>query len=445
MHAIQESNIKVVELMVHQGADVNHRCGSGATPLLLAINNDDVDCVNMLIQHGADVHDGGKCSGGLTLLMASVLKNNEQIMLALINAHVRIDDVTKVLGNNALMLATIHGSIECLKGLIANGAEVNQQNNDGQTALSLAAECGNADIMDLLVQHDALLNVADYSGKTALMHAAITNDANCMNILIDAGAGLDITDNAKSDALLISLIHYKGDSCPLLLIRSGCSLNNVNMDGNTALSMAVRRNSAVVVQEMIERQVNLNQCCNDVTALWYATDKCYENCMKVLLAGQADPNIGRPPLVIAARLYDNVNCVKMLLKAGADVNRTDHVYGSVIQTGAELGSYEIVKAGLDVGADVNNCEREFYFPSHYNEMALMLLFAAGEESSYFSSKHAPKAIVETRRDFSLQNLCRKEIRKHLVRARPKVNMFRLVKSLPIPEVMKKYLTYDMNL
>ena len=48
----------------------------------------------------------------------------------------------------------------------------------------------------------------------------------------------------------------------------------------------------------------------------------------------------------------------------------------------------------------------------------MMLFAAGEECSYFSSTNATKCIVEAKTDFSLWNQCRTAIRQQLAVARP---------------------------
>ena len=444
MHAIEDGNIEVMELLIRQGADVNHFCGTQATPLLVALENEDINTVNLLINHGSDVNYVRKRSGRITLLMESVIRNNKEIMLALLNANARVNDVTKITGNNALILATIHDSDECLKILIERGANVNERNNNGETALSVAAKFGSVKSVQTLLKHNALINVQDFSGKTPLMCAAFSNHDDTMKLLIASGARLDITDNEKRDALMLSLISNEDDKCPLLLIRSGCPLHNVSVSGYTPLQMCVNHNRILIIKEMIEYRVSLNQCPFNTTALWYAVDHCYNECVKLLLKAQASPNVGRPPLVIAARYLDNLECVKMLLDAGADVNRTDHHFGSFIQTGAHQGNYEIVKAALNAGADVNNSPIHFIFPGTYDEKTLMLLYVAGEKSPYFSSNNAPRCIVEANNDPSLENLCRKAIRKHLAVARPKRNMFRLVKLLPIPNIIKSYLLYNVT-
>ena len=445
MNAIEDGNIEVIELLMRQGVDINHKCGYGVTPLLVAVHNNDIETVNVLIRHGADPNFAQKHAGGKTILMESVLKNNKEITEALLNANARINDVTKISGNNALILATIHGSIECLKILLQRGSNVDQQNNNGKTALSMAAKFGSVESIEILLQHNASINVQDYSKKTALMYAAFGNHADCVKILIASGAMLDITDNEKLDALMLSLINNEDDKCPLLLIRSGCSLHNVSMSGYTPLQICVNRNRIPLIKEMIKHGVNVNQCTFHHTALWHATNQCSEECVKILLTANASPNIGHPPLVIAARYHDNFDCIQMLLEAGASVNRTDPHWGSFIQAGVHQGSYEIVKTALDAGSDVNISPIDLVFPAVYNQDALMMLFAAGEENSYFSSTNAPKCIVEAKTDFNLQNQCRTAIRKQLAVARPKCNMFRLVKLLPVPNMIKSYLLFDVTL
>ena len=121
--------------------------------------------------------------------------------------------------------------------------------------------------IEILLQHNASINVQDFCKRTPLMYAAIGNHANCMKVLISAGASLDITDKEKNDALVLSLINNEDDTCPLILIRSGCSLHNVTMSGYTPLQICVRHDRLPIIKEMIKHRVNLNQCPFNHTAL----------------------------------------------------------------------------------------------------------------------------------------------------------------------------------
>ena len=269
------------------------------TPLLLVVRNNDIDTVNSSIKYGADPNFIPKHRGGKTILMESAIKNNKQIMEALLNANARVNNVTKKSGNSSLILAAAHGLIECLKILVQRVSNIDHQNNNGETVLMMAAKFGSVESIETLLQHNASVNVQDHSKQTALMYAAIWNHADSIKMFIASGANLDITDNEKCDALMLSLINHEDDTCPLLLadqddtcplllIRSGCSLHNVTLSGytHTPLQMCVEQNRITVIKEMIQHAVNVNQCTFNYTALWFAADQCSERLSRNVTEGK---------------------------------------------------------------------------------------------------------------------------------------------------------------
>ena len=170
MRTVEDGNTEAIELFIQQNADVDHICVCRMTPLLLAVRNNNIDTVNILIKYGADPNFVPKHRGGKTILMESVIKNNKQIMEALLNANARVNDVTKKSGNSSLILAAAHGSIECLKILIQRVSNIDHQNNKGETALIMAAKFGSVESIETLLQHNASINVQDHYKRTALIH-----------------------------------------------------------------------------------------------------------------------------------------------------------------------------------------------------------------------------------------------------------------------------------
>ena len=397
MHALEECNLECVKVLIQQGADVNHRCQLGATPLKLAVDRGGIECVNLLIENGAKVNGSSDHLDTMTVLMHGIVRNNKDIMLALINAGANINEVTGDDKVNAVMLAATFGYFECVKILVEHGAFLNEESIEGRTALTKAAERGNLRCMELLIENGALLDVADSCGTTALMYAVANNHVNCVKILLDAGARLDLTDKWKNDALLLSL-HCNNESCTLGLMEAGCPLNNVNSVGDSALFVAIKNDKASMVDELIRRGVNVNQCVNNKTALWYAANNSVQDFVSVLLAAEADPNIGHPPLIVAAQ-FAHVKCVKMLLESGANVNAIDLHYGSIIDVAGYIGSYKIVTFALNAGADLIDVWKKYRSPMVYNEKCLKLLFAAGQEFGCFSSSNTPKDILAEKKVF----------------------------------------------
>ena len=285
---------------------------------------------------------------------------------------------------------------------------------------------------------------------TALMHAATSGSTESVQILINSNAKLDLIDVNENDALILSLFSEHMDNsgdCSLLLIKAGCMINQENTHGKTPLIIAIWCYKINVINELIARGVNVNHCTkNNVTALWTAANKLDDDSLKILLDAGANPNIGRPALVTCVdERYPSVECVKILLEVGADINSDDVDYGTMMLNAARQGNPEIVNIALNAGATINTSHKTFDFTYTYNEQALMLLFAAGEECDYFKySREAPKTIIETRKDFSLQNICRKAIRKNLNVTNPKRDLFRLVELLPLPKPIKNFLVYDVS-
>jgi len=76
-------------------------------------------------------------------------------------------------GDTALILATLKGSVDCVKVLIEAGADVNlQEDLQGTSALMDAAKAGNLPIVTALLQAHANVAAKDNEGKTAIDHAA---------------------------------------------------------------------------------------------------------------------------------------------------------------------------------------------------------------------------------------------------------------------------------
>src|SRR5262249_53983211 len=97
-------------------------------------------------------------------------------------------------GSTPLLFASRSGEVECVRSLIAAGADVNDQLPNGMTALVLAAHSGNGEAARLLLEKGADPN-ADGAGYTALHAAILRSDLALVNTLLAHGAkpGVQIT------------------------------------------------------------------------------------------------------------------------------------------------------------------------------------------------------------------------------------------------------------
>lgn len=84
--------------------------------------------------------------------------------------------------------------------LLARGAEVDVQDDDGATALMFAAASGNTRSTEALIAAHANLNLRDEEGRTALILAVRSNEMDVVRQLVEEGAALDLRDRTGRTA-----------------------------------------------------------------------------------------------------------------------------------------------------------------------------------------------------------------------------------------------------
>jgi len=115
----ENNNIKLVELLLQAGADINAKNNYGWTALMWASKYGYKDVVKLLIKAGADIN--AKTYSGWT----------------------------------ALISASGNGHIDVVELLLQTGADVNAKDNYGWTALTRASQKGQRDVVKLLKQYGA--------------------------------------------------------------------------------------------------------------------------------------------------------------------------------------------------------------------------------------------------------------------------------------------------
>jgi ankyrin repeat protein len=210
--ASAHGHVKVVELLLAAGADVNSRgsgvghsagerlkkrsrtvldfsrcCGSayGDTALGLAAYNDHLEVVRVLVGAGAEVDRPNR--RGNTPLMWAAVSDSDTVVSFLITARALVDR-TNGAGDTALTLAAEHGNFETALVLVRNNADVNHQNLVGLTPLMRVAANNEEDIIDLLVDHLARTDLVDNQGRSAMFKAVDGRNWGAVRALLSAGA-----------------------------------------------------------------------------------------------------------------------------------------------------------------------------------------------------------------------------------------------------------------
>lgn len=155
---IRRSRIECVKLALQAGAQIEDREPSRpmSTPLQVAVAEGEMEAIQLLLEHGADVNAPAGAEFGRTALQAatSAVEPDADIidLLLLHRADVNAPPATRG-GVTALQGAAIRGDIQIARILLAHEADVNAAPalEDGRTAVEGAAEYGRLDMMRLLL------------------------------------------------------------------------------------------------------------------------------------------------------------------------------------------------------------------------------------------------------------------------------------------------------
>ncbi|MDF9428284.1 ankyrin repeat domain-containing protein [Cupriavidus gilardii] len=188
--AAAKGDAATVALLLKQGANVESRDDSGATPLLIATRHNHIEAARLLIDAGADVNARDRIQDS-AYLYAGARGHNEILKMTL--THGADLKSTNRYGGTALIPAAERGHVETVRILIAAGVDVNHINKLHWTALLEAIILGDGgprytEIVRLLINAKADVNIPDGKGVTALQHARQRGYREIEKILVKAGA-----------------------------------------------------------------------------------------------------------------------------------------------------------------------------------------------------------------------------------------------------------------
>jgi ankyrin repeat protein len=325
--AAMRGDTAAVQKLIAAKADVNAPQNDGATALHWAVYKGDKELVGMLVRAGANPKAANR--EGSTPLWLAGISGNASIIAALLEAGADANEKLP-LGRTPLMIAARTGNVDAIKTLLDNGADVNaKETQRGTTPLMWAADEGHAAAVKLLIERGADIKAA--SNPAPRGRGPALGKANDPRKAVAAQGAALAAGNPVSQILRDTDLAGNNNNAG----RGGRN-GGGNNAGRGANAGGRGRGAGAGGDD-----ANGDDANDDAAAVGFTRNRQAPN-----------DGGGLTPLVYATRAND-LDSVRTLLDAGADVNQTTNYGWSPLLVATQNRYYKLGAYLLERGADPN--------------------------------------------------------------------------------------------
>ena len=248
------------------------------------------------------------------------------------------------------------------------------------TRLIQAAKVGDSAAAVTLLQKRLDPNIAEPDGTTAIFWAVRNNDLTLVDRLIKAGAKATAANRYGVTPIFLAC---ESGSAAIVerLLTAGVSANATGPEGETALHTCAHSGNVAAAKALLARgaTVNAGDSWRGQTPLMWAAARRHPQMIKALVEAGADVNArssiiawerqrtaeprdkwlppgGLTALHFAAR-EGCVDCAKVLVSSGADINDIDPDSHTPLVIALMNGHFDVAGALIELGANVNQADK----------------------------------------------------------------------------------------
>lgn len=337
--AIQNRDVESINLLLRYGADANGIDKEGYTPLYTATQVPFFEGAKMLLKAGADPNHSAGPNSETPFCLAACENRIDLVQLYLSSGG----DAGLIMENGSTALVQCMNktvSPKLVELLLKSGVDADGKNGEGTTALFQAIQANRVDLMTILLDNGANPNLP--GPKHPLWPS--TYKPRALQLLLARGA-----DHKKAPGVMELASSLKKMESVSILINAGVS-PNVRKDGvYTPLCSAIRDNSADIVTYLLEHGADPN-----LKASEYPAFKCITHnrahFLPQLVAAGADLRTPKG-IIETAVAHNNKDAMMYLLDQGVNPNDRSPEGNTALTTAIRDDRIEFVEILLAKGAD----------------------------------------------------------------------------------------------
>jgi len=347
-HAVRNGDVMEARTLLASRADPNHRLPDGSTPLAWAVDSQNREIVQLLLDRGAKPD----AAASLAPLLIACQYGDAAILDMLIDAGADVK-VARADGIAPLSLCAGNASAAILKRLLAAGAEVDKADAKGQTPLMWAAAKGRIDNIRLLLEHGALVNRKTGKGFTPLFFALKSGEPQAPVVVLEAGGNADYVAPDGTSVVQLA-IYQKAYDFASRMIERGADLKAFDRQGNQLLHAAVLANQPALVTLLLAKGADVNALTGPPRVKMR-----FEVNFK-----SGDFDVPPQSALLLAAEHGSADVMKILVDAGADTKFRMADGTNVVLAAATSGKLAALKLALQLQPDANTATANGQTPLH---------------------------------------------------------------------------------
>ncbi|MCC8483024.1 MAG: ankyrin repeat domain-containing protein [Rickettsia endosymbiont of Labidopullus appendiculatus] len=433
MHAIINGFYSGVDKLLQRGADVNLIDNQGANALIYCADIPHIKYLKQIVEKTTDINHKAKIVQGGAAIHGVMASTGKIMFASELNDELKdvgsiFDNLNKLVADESFTFAGVgnigvlefagdgltvtigepkkeHNNIPAnqdktlrlIKILTEKGADINAQNDLGQTPFFLACIHNFKYLAyEIVNQYELDFNLSDSNGNTSVYFGTSLGEPNVLRLLLFKGVVQAIIDNDNSAIKVfiskgadLSILNTKGNNLwhyvawfgadkvmeSLVAKSSNIDLKAANDEKYTPLWLASQQGHSNIVKWLAEHgaDVNIASQVDGTTALQIAIVNNHLPVVKVLVEG-CKADINKANLDEVSPLYYSLGywhqdykleITKFLIEHGAIIHKKTVAGDQPIHRASNLADVKAMKLLLDHGASINEVNNDGYTPLHF--------------------------------------------------------------------------------
>ncbi|XP_049331691.1 transient receptor potential cation channel, subfamily N, member 1 [Astyanax mexicanus] len=391
--AAKRGHTAVVKALLLKGAHVDATTKDGQTALHIAVQNCKPQVVQMLLGFGAQVQLRGGKDLETPLHVAARVKEGEKVAEMLLKSGAEVN-AEQENGETAMHVAARYGALQMMRALTEEGADLTWRSKVGETPLHVAVHHCHAHMVEAILnslssersreEAELCVRQENQSGETALHLAAeLKNetvhrdeeDVVIIRTLMEYNADITAATRQMGETPLhycarvgnAAVLQEMLDNVPSSRLQS--AINKHSKNGRSPLLLAAERGHTAVVRVLLENSARVDVFDEEgIAALHLAAEQGHDDIADILLSHKAFVNaktkLGLTPLHLSAQ-SGSARLVRLLVETHqACVDALSLSKQTPLHLAAISGQLDVCSNLLNLRADITATDIHGQTPLH---------------------------------------------------------------------------------